>query len=146
METKPENQCPHKAIDPRQCPRCGGHNTDCLGNDGTSSTAYICRDCDAKNPDADGESPGYYEVIQVDVVGSVVWTDDEGKEHEVHDTEYLGYLAASGMHDILQEFVTDVEAVGLDTLRCDWPDLAVTYAKAKAILTQAKPPQGEKGA
>ncbi len=92
----------HKVINPDQCPRCGGLHTKFLGNDGTMTDSYICLDCDAKNPEAEGESPGYYEVVRVDVIGSVIWTDEEEVEHEVHDTQYLAILEAENMVRVLE--------------------------------------------
>lgn len=35
---------------------------------------------------------------------------------------------------VLEEFVEDIEAVGLDQLREEWPDLEVTYIHAKEAL------------
>ena len=35
---------------------------------------------------------------------------------------------------VLQEFVDDIEAVGPKNVREDWPDLYVTYQKAKRLL------------
>ena len=39
---------------------------------------------------------------------------------------------------VLAEFVADIEAVGADTVRQDWPDLIVTYEKARAALIAAE--------
>ena len=39
---------------------------------------------------------------------------------------------------ILREFVQDVDAVGIRNMKEDWPDLLVTYTKAKKLLRQAK--------
>jgi len=36
--------------------------------------------------------------------------------------------------DTLKEFVADVEAVGVDSVQEDWPDLVVTYEHAKNAL------------
>jgi hypothetical protein len=33
---------------------------------------------------------------------------------------------------VLAEFISDVEAVGIETVKQEWPDLAATYAKARA--------------
>ena len=38
---------------------------------------------------------------------------------------------------VLAEFVVDIEAVGLETIGQDWPDLVVTYEKARAALIAA---------
>lgn len=35
---------------------------------------------------------------------------------------------------LLAEFVADIDAVGVDTVQQDWPDLVVTYEKARAAL------------
>jgi hypothetical protein len=142
---KTEILSPHRVIDKTQCPRCGGHHTECCGDDDTNDVMWVCLDCEAKDPDQ-----SMYFVTYEDELVSVHWTVDDGTErgemHEVYDTEHVTRQAAAGMYDVLHEFVTDVEAVGLDTLSCDWLDLAVTYEHAKAILAQARPPQDEKGA
>lgn len=39
---------------------------------------------------------------------------------------------------VLQEFVNDIEAVGQENVQDDWPDLYVTYQKAKGLL-EARP-------
>jgi len=135
----------HQRIERARCPRCGSYDTECWGSDGTDDVMWVCHPCQEKDPDHCS-----YFVSYRDELIAVSWTTDDGTEmgemHEVYDTEYLTKKAAGGMYDVLTEFVTDVEAVGLDTLQCDWPDLAVTYAHAKAILAEARPPQGEKGA
>jgi hypothetical protein len=41
------------------------------------------------------------------------------------------------MLSCLKEFVGDVEAAGLDVVWTDWPDIVVTYRKAKEILARA---------
>jgi hypothetical protein len=38
---------------------------------------------------------------------------------------------------VLAEFVRDVEAVGIAVVRQDWPDLLVTYPKARAALARS---------
>jgi hypothetical protein len=35
---------------------------------------------------------------------------------------------------VLAEFISDVEAVGIETVMQEWPDLAATYAKARDVL------------
>jgi hypothetical protein len=35
---------------------------------------------------------------------------------------------------VLIEFINDVEAAGVKSLEIDWPDLVITYRKAKALL------------
>ena len=35
---------------------------------------------------------------------------------------------------VLKEFIDDVDAVGLDYVAEDWPDIAITYAHAKTAL------------
>jgi len=37
---------------------------------------------------------------------------------------------------VLAEFISDVEAVGIETVKQEWPDLAATYAKARAMLAE----------
>jgi len=37
------------------------------------------------------------------------------------------------LEDIVKEFIRDVQVVGEDHLK-DWPDLLVTYQKAKALV------------
>jgi hypothetical protein len=37
---------------------------------------------------------------------------------------------------VLAEFISDVEAVGIETVKQEWPDLAATYAKARATLAE----------
>jgi hypothetical protein len=62
------------------------------------------------------------------------------------DTEHQDppVSAAVQWHDvtaaILREFIRDVEAAGVETIRREWPDLAITYEKAKAAMlpTQQK--------
>lgn len=36
--------------------------------------------------------------------------------------------------DVLREFVRDVEAVGIESVEDEWPDILVTYRKAKRVL------------
>jgi hypothetical protein len=38
------------------------------------------------------------------------------------------------VYAVLAEFVTDVEMAGVDEVEREWPDLIVTYRKAKALL------------
>jgi hypothetical protein len=37
---------------------------------------------------------------------------------------------------VLAEFISDIEAVGIETVKQEWPDLAATYAKARAALAE----------
>jgi hypothetical protein len=37
---------------------------------------------------------------------------------------------------VLAEFISGVEAVGIETVKQEWPDLAATYAKARATLAE----------
>ena len=39
---------------------------------------------------------------------------------------------------VLKEFVHDVEAIGVRQTALEWPDLVITYRKAKAVLDQSK--------
>jgi len=126
-------------INPHRCPRCDGLRTEFLGNDGTPTTTYLCRDCEKKNPDY-----CTYDIVRDSNIQSVNWDDPDRQCHStVYDSFYLTQQAATDMRDLLQEFVTDVEAAGIDVdgpgyddTQHDWPDLAVTYRKAKALLAQ----------
>jgi hypothetical protein len=42
------------------------------------------------------------------------------------------------MLSCLEEFVGDVEAAGLDVVWTDWPDIVLTYRKAKALIDGAE--------
>ncbi len=77
------------------------------------------------------------------------WLDDD-QEQEITDAvnQYASksemrrveYMKAARAMTVLEEFVTDIEAVyGIDCFNDDefegeWPDLAVTYRKAKEVL------------
>jgi hypothetical protein len=37
---------------------------------------------------------------------------------------------------VLAEFIRDVEAVGIETVKQEWPDLAATFAKARVALAE----------
>jgi hypothetical protein len=37
---------------------------------------------------------------------------------------------------VLAEFISDVEAVGIETVKQEWPDLAATFAKARDTLAE----------
>jgi len=54
----------------------------------------------------------------------------------VHIMEAVNHVLAAEA-DILREFVADVEAVH-DWAREEWPDLMVTYRKAKGLLDNKK--------
>ena len=41
-----------------------------------------------------------------------------------------------GPGTVLAEFISDIEAVGIETVKQEWPDLAATYAKARAALAE----------
>ena len=43
-------------------------------------------------------------------------------------------MAASDLLEVVREFVSDIEQVGLDQTQEDWPDLVVTYEHAKNAL------------
>jgi hypothetical protein len=124
----------HKKIDVTECPRCHGHNTIPSEQDGLTSSR-LCRDCQAKDPE---ERDGFfYDIVRVGVVGSVQWmTEDYTVEHEVHDTEYLAMLKATDLLTVAQEFSADVEAVGIEQVAHEWPDLAITYRKAQDLIAQ----------
>ena len=40
--------------------------------------------------------------------------------------------------EALQEFIQDVEAVGVEQAANDWPDMVITYRKARAAIRQAE--------
>jgi hypothetical protein len=42
--------------------------------------------------------------------------------------------------EVLREFVSDVEAVGVLQTARDWPDIVITYRKAKAVLQPESEP------
>lgn len=42
----------------------------------------------------------------------------------------LGLLDVCEMSDILNEFITDINAVGTDHVKAEWPDLWDTYCRA----------------
>jgi len=130
----------HKIIYPEQCPRCGGTHTTEVVSEDALSRAFICKDCEAKSPDS--VDAGYYEVLYTKIIESVNWTVDGGsewgEEHEVSDSRYLKYTEAGNAFACLEEFVGDLEAVGIETAREEWPDLVTTYEKAKAIIVRAK--------
>jgi hypothetical protein len=37
---------------------------------------------------------------------------------------------------VLAEFISDVEAIGIETVKQEWPDLAATYAKARTTVRE----------
>jgi hypothetical protein len=125
----------HKKIDVTECPRCHGHNTQFADRDDLRET-YICRDCQAQDPDEERE--GYlYDIVSAEVVGSVQWmTENYTVEHEVHDSDYLAMLKGSDLLAVAQEFIADVEAVGIEQVAHEWPDLAVTYRKARDLIAE----------
>jgi hypothetical protein len=45
---------------------------------------------------------------------------------------------------VLSEFISDIEAVGPKIVGKDWPDLVVTYRKAKALSQNIRPADKEK--
>ena len=48
--------------------------------------------------------------------------------------------------DILREFMEDVEAVGIESVREDWPDLAITYRHArKYFKLSVEDPEADDG-
>ncbi len=42
--------------------------------------------------------------------------------------------------EVLREFVADIEAVGVKQTAEDWPDLVITYRKAKKALAEESEP------
>ena len=94
--------------------------------------------------------------VDPDVVNAafdgIAWIDRdkaEGGEGEIHakplvagsivDSTVLRAGAdapADTPGKVLAEFISDVEAVGLETVKQEWPDLAATFAKARAALAE----------
>jgi hypothetical protein len=82
----------------------------------------------------------------------IVWIDTskaDGGEDENHEKAQDPSGAANGTlaptsavtpadasGKVLAEFISDVEAVGIETVKQEWPDLAATYAKARATLRE----------
>ena len=132
----------HRIIHPEQCPRCGSLRTESIGSDDTLTESRICLDCRARNPD--GEPTDHtYDVCSCEIVEAVRWCDSQGPdeygtEHEVYDSHYLADVEAMGAIACLGEFTQDVEAVGVENVAEDWPDLVATYHRAKAIIARAK--------
>jgi len=70
-------------IDPHKCPRCGGANTEFLGNDGLPTSTYLCVDCEK----GEGQE-ATYEVVRGNRIESVVW-DEDNETHEIYDERYM---------------------------------------------------------
>nr|WP_294563073.1 hypothetical protein [uncultured Rhodopila sp.] len=94
--------------------------------------------------------------VDPDVVNAafdgIAWIDRdkaEGGEGEIHAKPLVaGSIVDSAVlragadapadtpGKVLAEFISDVEAVGLETVKQEWPDLAATFAKARAALAE----------
>lgn len=84
----------HKVIDPEECPRCGSHKTQSLGDDGTPTETHICQKCEMKNPDG---GACYYDVCHAETVESVMWNGEEDETLEVYSTDYIVSRAAKDL-------------------------------------------------
>ena len=76
----------------------------------------------------------------VDSVRGIAAIDDHGRKLR----DVLPPAAdspADALTQVLTEFVHDIETVGVETVRRDWPDLVLTYEKARTALT----PAGKRG-
>ena len=51
-----------------------------------------------------------------------------------HHKAVLAHCQESSAKAVLAEFVTDVEAFGVEETEVEWPDLLITYRKAKAFF------------
>jgi RNA polymerase subunit RPABC4/transcription elongation factor Spt4 len=132
----------HRIINTDQCPRCGSLRTESIGSDDTLTDSRNCLDCQAKNPDGE-PTDCTYDVCCCEIVEAVRWCDSEGPdeygtEHEVYDSHYLAGVEAMNALACLGEFTQDVEAVGIEKVAEEWPDLVATYHRAKAIIARAK--------
>jgi hypothetical protein len=129
----------------------------------TGAEILVIDNDDPENPRAD--VPGFGNGIWAgledaevdpDVVNAafdgIAWIDRdkaEGGEGEIHakalvagsivDSTVLRAGAdapADTPGKVLAEFISDVEAVGIETVKQGWPDLAATFAKARAALAE----------
>lgn len=85
------NQLEHRKIDPTECPRCHGHNTEWLGDDGTPTGTYLCRHCEES-----------YDVARVQDIMSITWDDKDGQTHTLYDTNYMVRQAAQDLLAVLR--------------------------------------------
>ncbi len=86
----------HRIIDPTECPRCGGHRVELLGDDDTPTATYLCYDCENKD-----EYNATYDVVHDEAVEYVTWMDAEGKSHTIYDRDHLVKAAAADMLRVL---------------------------------------------
>ena len=63
---------------------------------------------------------------------------DSGGPAEVDEANACLIAAAPELLAALKEFVADIEAIDETGACLDWPDLAVSYRKAKAALNKAE--------
>ena len=129
----------------------------------TGAEILVIDNDDPENPRAD--VPGFGDEIWAgladaevdsDLVNSafddIVWIDNrnaDGGEGEIHTKAQDPSGAANGTllpagadapadtpDKVLAEFISDVEAIGIETVKQEWPDLAATYVKARATLAE----------
>lgn len=92
----------HRKIDPEVCPRCGNDWTEDQGQDrdGQDIEDYLpdtVRSCPECEKNANEHHEGTYSLTYRQTLECVSWTDDEGNEHVVHDTEALTRAAAGDL-------------------------------------------------
>lgn len=56
---------------------------------------------------------------------------------KIPSTEQILLARLRRAEAVLKEFCTDIEIIGIDDVGNEWPDIAVTYAKAKALFGPA---------
>jgi hypothetical protein len=122
----------HRFIEPNECPRCGGKNTQCLGNDGTMTAMYVCLDCEKKHPDNCG-----YDIVYSSQISSVnfeAWdeTKELSEEHCVYDTEWIVKQEAGKLLEIAKRMLEHHEA-GTDSNPPElmWDELRASVARAE---------------
>ena len=129
----------------------------------TGAEILVIDNDDSENPRAD--VPGFGDEIwagladaevDADLVNAafddIVWIDNNkahGGEDENHAKAHDPNGAANGTllpagadvpadapNKVLAEFISDVEAIGIETVKQEWPDLAAIYVKARATLAE----------
>lgn len=120
----------HRKIDPRVCPRCGGMNTENLGDDGTTTETHACLDCQKQEDYTAGGAD--YDVSYAEDVEAVRWCDPDGTEHEVWDSDYLTKQAADKLFHacVLARRYEDERRAGTQHADSD-------YATLYSVLTDA---------
>ena len=62
---------------------------------------------------------------------------DKQNEEEDHECcDHCSICVGNAFKSVVEEFVRDVEAVTVEQVEEDWPDLAATYRKAKELLSK----------